>query len=153
VSLAIRHGEKIGVAGRSGCGKTIWLKVLLRLTHPSFGKVLFGGVPLEEISREAIGQLIGYVGQSPFVFAGTVAENIAYGVPNASPEAIRRAAAMACIHDEILAMPHGYDALVAERSHNMSGGQQQRIALARLFFTRCPPPHLRRGDFSPGHHQ
>jgi ATP-binding cassette subfamily B protein len=100
--------------------------------------VLFGGVPLEEISRESIGQLIGYVGQSPFVYAGTVAENIAYGCLGATPEAIRRAAAMACIHDEILAMPHGYDSLVSERGQNLSGGQRQRIALARLFLRDLP---------------
>src|SRR5262249_28536455 len=69
-SLAVQPGERIGVAGRSGCGKSTWLRVLLRLTHPSAGTVKVGGVPLEEVSREAIGRLIGYVGQSPFVFAG-----------------------------------------------------------------------------------
>src|SRR5262249_40620113 len=79
VSMAIRHGETIGVAGRSGSGKTTWLRVLLRLTHPSSGQVTLGGVPLENVSRESIARLIGYVGQHPFLFAGTVAENIAYG--------------------------------------------------------------------------
>jgi ATP-binding cassette subfamily B protein len=138
VSLLIRHGEKIGVAGRSGCGKSTWLKVLLRLTHPCRGKVVLGGVPLEEISRAAIGQLIGYVGQSPFVFAGTVAENIAYGVPGATPDAVRRAADRACIHDEILAMPQAYDTLVSERGQSLSGGQKQRLALARLFLRDLP---------------
>jgi ATP-binding cassette subfamily B protein len=138
VSLVIRHGEKIGIAGRTGCGKSTWLKVWLRLTHPSCGRVLFGGVPLEEVSRESIGRLIGYVSQSPFVFAGTVAENIAYGTQDATPEAIRRAAERACIHEEILAMPHGYDSLISERGQNLSGGQRQRIALARLFLRDLP---------------
>src|SRR5262249_14544040 len=84
------------------------------------------------------GQLIGYVGQSPFVFAGTIAENIAYGTDNATPEDIQRAAEMACLHDEILAMPGGYDAPVSERGQNLSGGQRQRIALARVFLKNPP---------------
>ena len=138
LDLMIRHGETIGIAGRSGSGKSTWLKVLLRLTHPCGGRVLLGGVPLEEVSREAIGQLVGYVGQSPFVFAGTIEENIAYGVEKATPDAIRRAAQLACIHDEILAMPDGYQTKVAERGQNLSGGQRQRLALARLFLKNPP---------------
>jgi len=138
VSLEIRHGETVGVVGRSGGGKSTWLRVLMRLTHPSAGRVLLGGVPLEEVSREAIGRLIGYVGQSPFVFAGTIAENIAYGSPDASMDQIQRAAQMACIHDEIMAMPDGYKATVAERGQNLSGGQRQRLALARVFLKNPP---------------
>jgi ATP-binding cassette subfamily B protein len=136
--LAIRRGERIGIAGRSGGGKSTWLKVLLRLTHPGGGHVRFGGLPLEEVSREAIGDLIGYVGQVPFVFAGTIEENIAYGVEGATPEAVRRAAQMACIHDEIMAMSGGYRAPVAEKGQNLSGGQRQRLALARLFLKNPP---------------
>ena len=79
VSMSIWPGETIGVAGRSGSGKSTWLRVVMRLTHPSSGSVMLGGVPLECVSREAIGRLVGYVGQNPFVFAGTIAENIAYG--------------------------------------------------------------------------
>src|SRR5262249_785022 len=66
VSMTIRHGETVGVAGPSGCGKTTWLRVLMRLTHPSGGNVWFGDVPLSAVSRESIGRLIGYVGQYPF---------------------------------------------------------------------------------------
>ncbi len=91
-----------------------------------------------EDARESIARLIGYVGQQPFVFAGTIRENIAYGVESASPEGIRRAAERACIHDEIMAMPGGYDAPVAERGQNLSGGQRQRLALARLFLKNPP---------------
>jgi ATP-binding cassette subfamily B protein len=138
VSLAIRHGETIGVAGRSGGGKSTWIKVLLRLTHPHAGEALFGGVSLREVSREAIGRFIGYVGQNPFVFAGTVAENIAYGNPKASREAIERAATLAAIHDEILEMPGGYDALVTERGQTLSGGQRQRLAIARVLLKQPP---------------
>jgi ATP-binding cassette subfamily B protein len=138
IGLVVRRGERIGIAGRTGSGKSTWLKVLLRLTHPAGGALWFGGVPLAEVSREAIGRLVGYVGQSPFVFAGTIEENITYGVEGATPEAVRRAAELACIHDEILAMPGGYDAAVAERGQNLSGGQRQRLALARLFL-KDPP--------------
>ncbi len=136
VGLAIRHGETIGVAGRSGCGKTTWLKVLLRLTHPQGGRALLGGVPLERVTREDIGRLIGYVGQNPFVFAGTIAENIAYGSEHATPEDVRRAAELANLHDEIMEMPGGYEAEVRERGSNLSGGQRQRLAIARILLKR-----------------
>ena len=138
VSLEIRHGETIGVAGRSGCGKSTWLRVLMRLTHPSGGRATLGGVSLESISREAIGDLVGYVGQNPFVFSGTIFANIAYGNDDATPEKIRHAAELACIHDEIVEMPGGYQALVSERGQNLSGGQRQRIALARVFLKNPP---------------
>ncbi len=138
LTVTIRHGESIGVAGRSGCGKTTWLRALMRLVHPCGGTATLGGMPLERVSRKAIGELVGYVGQNPFIFAGTVAQNIAYGCENATDERIRRAAAMACIHDEILMMPGGYRARVAERGQNLSGGQKQRIALARVFLKNPP---------------
>jgi ATP-binding cassette subfamily B protein len=138
VSLTIRHGETIGIAGRSGGGKSTLLKVLLRLLHPCGGRVLVGTIPLEAVSRAAVGRLFGYVGQSPFVFAGTIAENIAYGNDNPSPDAIRRAAEMAHLHEEILLMPGGYQAAITERGQNLSGGQRQRLALARILLKQPP---------------
>jgi ATP-binding cassette, subfamily B, bacterial len=138
VNLSISCGETIGVAGCSGGGKSTWLKVLLRLTHPSEGSVLVGGLPLERLSREHIGQLLGYVGQAPFVFAGTIAENIAYGNGSPSREEIQRAAERAHLHDEILLMPDGYDTPITERGMNLSGGQRQRLALARIMLKQPP---------------
>jgi ATP-binding cassette subfamily B protein len=138
LSVVIQHGETIGVAGRSGCGKTTWLRTLLRLVHPSGGEIRIAGVPLESVSREAIGSLVGYVGQNPFVFSGTVAANIAYGSPDATDQEIRQAAEMACIDHEIRRMPGGYKARIAERGQNLSGGQRQRIALARIFLKNPP---------------
>ncbi len=117
LSLMIRHGETIGIAGRSGCGKSTLLRVLMRLLHPHSGAMLLGGVPLEEVSRTDIGRFLGYVGQSPFVFSGTIAENIAYGNEQATQEDIQRAAEMAHLHDEIMQMPGGYNAMLLERGH------------------------------------
>src|SRR5207248_8926846 len=126
------------VAGRSGSGKSTWIKVLLRLVHPCGGRVTVGGVPLEDLPRETIGQAFGYVGQTPFVFAGTVAENIAYGNEGATPEDIRHAAELAHLHDEIMALPDGYETAVTERGQNLSGGQRQRLAIARILL-KGPP--------------
>jgi ATP-binding cassette subfamily B protein len=138
VDLEVYPGETIGVAGKSGCGKSTLLKVLMRLLHPTKGRAWIKGVPLEEVSRETISHLFGYVGQSPFIFAGTVEENICYGATKWLPEDVRRAAVLAEIHDEIVAMPNKYDTPVAERGQNLSGGQKQRIALARVFL-QSPP--------------
>jgi ATP-binding cassette subfamily B protein len=132
VDLAIHYGETIGIAGCSGCGKSTCLKVLLRLTPPSGGSIRVGGIPLDKISRSDLGRLVGYVGQSPFVFAGTIAENIAYGNEGVTLEAVRHAAHLANLHDEIMLMPGGYDAVVTERGQNLSGGQRQRLAIARI---------------------
>jgi ATP-binding cassette, subfamily B, bacterial len=138
LTLEIRQGQTIGIAGPSGSGKSTWLRCVLRLMHPSSGEVLVGGVPINVLSREDIGKSIGYVSQVPFVFAGTVAENIAYGGGPSTPEKIQEAARHAHIHDEILEMPKGYDTVLTERGGNLSGGQRQRIALARMFL-KDPP--------------
>ncbi len=138
VSLTIRHGETIGIAGRSGSGKSTWVKVVMRLIHASGGRVRLAGLPLGDVSREEIGRLFGYVGQSPFVFAGTVAENIAYGNGPVTREQVEEAARLAHLHEEILQMPKGYDAEVTERGQNLSGGQRQRLAIARLLLKQAP---------------
>jgi ATP-binding cassette subfamily B protein len=138
LTLSIKRGETIGIAGRSGCGKTTLLRALLRLVHADEGNVLLGDIPLDSVSRADIAKLIGYVGQSPFVFSGTIAENIAYECPDASEQDIRRAAELACLSEEIEQMAGGYQAIVAERGHNLSGGQKQRLALARIFLKNPP---------------
>jgi ATP-binding cassette, subfamily B, bacterial len=138
ISLAIQHGETIGIAGRSGSGKTTFLKVLLRLVHPHDGSLSVCGKPIDELSRAEIGRLFGYVGQSPFVFSGSIAQNIAYGAPEASLADIRRVAEMANLHDDICEMPGGYEAVISERGQNLSGGQRQRLALARVLLKQPP---------------
>jgi ATP-binding cassette subfamily B protein len=136
ISLEIRHGETIGVAGRSGSGKSTWIKALLRLIHPASGRILVAGVPLEQIGRAEIAELIGYVGQNPFVFTGSIDDNIRYGIAGTTKEDVVRAAQLAHLHDEILSLPGGYEAQVVERGANVSGGQRQRLAIARVLLKR-----------------
>jgi ATP-binding cassette subfamily B protein len=138
LTLKIHQGQTIGIAGRSGSGKSTWLRCVLRLIHPAAGEVLVGGVPLNVLSREDIGKSIGYVSQVPFVFSGTVAENIGYGCGAVTLDQIQEAARRAYIHEEILQMPQGYDTLLTERGGNLSGGQRQRVALARMFLKNPP---------------
>jgi ATP-binding cassette subfamily B protein len=138
VTLAIHQGQTIGIAGRSGSGKSTWLRAVLRLLHPTSGEVLVGGVPIGVLSREDIGKSIGYVSQVPFVFSGTVRENIGYGCGTVSLEQIQEAAHQAHIHEEIMQMAHGYDSVLTERGGNLSGGQRQRLALARMFLKNPP---------------
>jgi ATP-binding cassette subfamily B protein len=138
VSFEVRYGETIGIAGRSGSGKSTCAKVLLNMVHPTGGEVLIGGVPLADIPRAELARLFGYVSQQPFVFAGTVEENIAYGPAYATAEDVRRVASMANIHHEIAHMPRGYQAQLTEQGRNLSGGQRQRLALARTLL-REPP--------------
>lgn len=138
VSLCILHGQTIGVAGRSGSGKSTWIKVLMRLLHPTSGRVRICGRDLNDVSRQQLAEIFGYVGQNPFVFADTIAANIAYGQVKRSAEEIENAARAANIHDEVIAMPDGYATQVTERGNNLSGGQKQRIAIARLLLNDGP---------------
>jgi ATP-binding cassette subfamily B protein len=132
VSIRIEHGETIGVAGPSGAGKSTWIKALLRLVHPTEGRIMIGDFPLDQVNCKDLARLISYVGQNPFVFSGSIRENIAYGNGDVTDEQIHRAAEMANLSEEILQMPNGYDTVVLERGQNVSGGQRQRLAIARI---------------------
>jgi ATP-binding cassette, subfamily B, bacterial len=132
ISLQIRHGETIGVAGRSGSGKSTWIKALLRLIHPVAGRIWLGGIPLEQLGRAEIAQIVGYVGQNPFVFSASIHDNIRYGNGDLPDPEVVRAAELAHLHDEILSLPAGYQTPVLERGLNVSGGQRQRLAIARV---------------------
>jgi ATP-binding cassette subfamily B protein len=138
VNLAVRDGERLGLAGASGSGKSTLMKMLLGLVPPDSGTVSICGTSLGELSRSQIAALFGYVSQNPFLFAGTISENILYGCGDCAQEQIVSAARMANIHDEIVNVLGGYDGHVAERGRNLSGGQQQRIAIARIFLKRAP---------------
>ncbi len=138
LSLSIARGETIGVAGASGSGKSTWIKVLLRLLHPASGRLIVDDRDIDAVSRAWIAENVGYVGQNPFVFSGTISANITYGCNNVEQSQIEAAARDACLHDEIMRMNGGYDAHVEEMGRNLSGGQRQRLALARLML-KDPP--------------
>jgi ATP-binding cassette subfamily B protein len=138
VSLSVQRGQTVGIAGRSGSGKSTWLRAVLRLLDVTSGDVLVGGVPIGVLSREDISKSIGYVGSTPFVFSGTVRQNIGYGCGAVSIEQIEDAARLAHIHEEITQMPLSYETMVSERGANLSAGQRQRLAFARMFLKNPP---------------
>jgi len=131
VSFAVSPGETIGVVGPTGAGKSTLLKLLPRLYDAEKGSIRVDGVDVRELSIEQLRRSVGYVGQDPFLFFGTVAENIRYGSFEASDEAVEAAARRAQAHEFIENLPDGYDTLVGERGVKLSGGQRQRVAIAR----------------------
>ena len=131
VSLRIAAGEHVALVGPSGSGKSTLLALLLRLYEPSHGRILIDGIDIRRFTRESLRRAIGIVPQDNLLFAVSVRENIAYGHPQASPEAIKQAAQWARAHEFIVDLPQGYDTELGERGANLSGGQRQRLCLAR----------------------
>ncbi|SHE68089.1 ABC transporter ATP-binding protein [Thermomonas hydrothermalis] len=131
VSLEIQPGEMIGLVGHSGSGKTTLVNLICRFYDVTQGAILVDGVDIRSIALSEYRRHIGLVLQEPFLFFGTVAENIAYGKPDATREEIIAAARAAHAHEFILRLPHGYDSLVGERGQGLSGGERQRISIAR----------------------
>lgn len=131
VSFKVEPGEMIGLVGHSGAGKTTLVNLLCRFYDVTRGAVLIDGVDIRDLSLEEVRQQIGMVLQTPFLFRGTLAENIAYGKPDASYTEIIRAAKAANAHDFITAMPESYDTIVGEGGSGLSGGERQRISIAR----------------------
>jgi ATP-binding cassette, subfamily B, bacterial CvaB/MchF/RaxB len=136
-NLDVAPGECVAIAGPSGAGKTTLLKILAGLLRPTGGVVLIDDVPLQAIGLEAYRAQIGCVLQDDRLFAGSIAENIAGFSPSADSELIRQVAILAAIHNEILQMPMGYETLVGDMGSSLSGGQMQRIVLARALY-RAP---------------
>jgi ATP-binding cassette subfamily B protein len=131
ISFVAESGEVIGLVGPSGAGKSTLVQLLSRFYDVEAGQVLIDGYDVRELSLRFLRQQIGVVLQEPFLFHGTVAENISYGVPDATPEAIVAAAKAANAHDFIVNLPHGYDTMTGERGQLMSGGERQRVSIAR----------------------
>jgi ATP-binding cassette subfamily B protein len=131
VSLTIRPGEMIGLVGHSGSGKSTLVNLICRFYDVTEGAVLIDGVDVRSVPVAEFRRNIGLVLQEPFLFFGTIAENIAYGKPDATREEIIAAARAAHAHEFILRLPHGYDSLVGERGQGLSGGERQRISIAR----------------------
>ena len=137
VSFRIRAGETVGLTGRTGSGKTLIVQLIARLLDPDEGNILIDGRPIKHFPLEVLRRHIGLVPQEPFLFSDTIAENIAYGLPEEDAEAlmprIRTMARLAQLDDDVIAFPLGYDTPLGERGVTLSGGQRQRTALARAF--------------------
>jgi ATP-binding cassette subfamily B protein len=131
VSLTIAPGEMIGFVGPSGAGKTTLVNLVCRFYDVCEGAILVDDMDIRDLSVAGYRENIGIVLQEPFLFYGTIAENIAYGRPEASRAEIIEAARAACAHDFIIRLPDGYDTLVGERGQLLSGGERQRISIAR----------------------
>ena len=137
-SLRIPAGQRVGLVGRSGSGKTTLTTLLLRLADLSGGRIEIDGQDIARVSQISLRRHIAYVPQEPLLFHRSVRENIAYGRPDASEEAILAAAREANALEFIQKLPHGLDTQVGERGVKLSGGQRQRIAIARAILTDAP---------------
>jgi ATP-binding cassette subfamily B protein len=131
VSFSIAPGEKIGVVGKSGSGKTTIINLLSRFYDVDGGRVLIDGVDVRDMSKDDLRRQVGVVLQEPFLFRGTIYDNLTYGFGDAPPEKVIAAAKAANCHDFIMRHPLGYDTYVGERGSGLSGGERQRISIAR----------------------
>ncbi len=131
LNLMVEPGEMIGLVGHSGSGKSTLVNLMCRFYDVSEGSISIDGVNIKSLSIPDYRRHIGLVLQDPFLFFGSIAENIAYGKPEATRSEIVSAARAAHAHEFILRLPHGYDSLVGERGHGLSGGERQRISIAR----------------------
>ncbi|HKB25641.1 MAG TPA: ABC transporter ATP-binding protein [Methylomirabilota bacterium] len=138
ITLDIRKGEVVAFVGMSGAGKSTLMDLLPRFHDVAAGRITLDGRDVRDVTQASLRAQMGIVTQETFLFSDTVRYNIAYGKPEATPEAIERAARQAHAHDFIVACPEGYDTLVGERGVRLSGGQRQRIAIARAFL-KDPP--------------
>ncbi|WP_315755068.1 MULTISPECIES: ABC transporter ATP-binding protein [unclassified Bradyrhizobium] len=133
LSVDIRSGERIGLVGRSGSGKTTFVKLVQRLYDVSGGRILIDGQDIAHAKQDSLRSQIAIVQQEPILFHRSLAENIAYGRPGASQAEIEQAARLANAHEFITRLAKGYGTLVGERGVKLSGGERQRVALARAF--------------------
>ena len=138
VSFSVKAGRMVAIVGRSGAGKTTLVNLLPRFYDVGGGSILIDGVDLRDVTLTSLRQQIGIVTQETVLFDDTVARNIAYGAPNATPAEIEAAARAANAHEFIMALSAGYETLVGERGQRLSGGQRQRIAIARALLKDAP---------------
>ncbi len=131
VNLRIEAGQKIAVVGRTGSGKSTLGKLLIGLYQPTFGRIYYNGLPLQSLNYRELRNQFGVVLQDPFIFSGTIRQNIAFNEPDMPMERVIEVAKIAAIHEDIVRMPMKYETLVAEGGSAISGGQRQRLALAR----------------------
>jgi ATP-binding cassette, subfamily B, bacterial len=138
ISLSIRAGEYVALVGPSGAGKTTLCSLIPRFYEVDEGELLLDGHNIKNISLRSLRSNIGIVQQDVYLFAGTVADNIRYGKPDAARETIIAAAKQANAHEFIMALPDGYDTDIGQRGVKLSGGQKQRLSIARVFLKNPP---------------
>lgn len=135
-NLSIKKGESVALTGPSGCGKSTLAKIILGLLEPIEGEVLFGGIDIRNLGLDTYRQSIGAVMQDDQLFAGSITDNICFFDREVTSARTESAARMAAVHDDIMAMPMGYQTLVGDMGSSLSGGQKQRIILARALYRR-----------------
>jgi ATP-binding cassette, subfamily B, bacterial len=138
MNVRIAPGERVGLVGRSGSGKTTFVKLIQRLYDLNEGRIVIDGQDVAHATQASVRSQIAIVQQEPILFHRSLAENIAYARPEASPLQIERAARLANAHEFIVRLPRGYQTLVGERGVKLSGGERQRVALARAFLADAP---------------
>lgn len=138
INLNIKKGESVALVGPSGGGKTTLCSLIPRFYDVTDGRILIDGHDIRDVTLSSLRNAVGTVQQDVYLFSGTVFENIAYGLPNASEEEVITAAKQAGAHEFISALPNGYDTYVGERGVKLSGGQKQRISIARVFLKNPP---------------
>ncbi|MBA4445915.1 ABC transporter ATP-binding protein [Cylindrospermopsis raciborskii CS-506_D] len=138
LSVAIEPGQRVGLVGFSGSGKSTFVNLILRLFDPQSGKILIDGVDIREMTQDSLHSQISLIPQDPSLFHRTLLENIRYGRLEAEDEDVKIAAIKAYAHDFIAQMNNGYNSLVGERGVKLSGGQRQRIAIARVILKDAP---------------
>ena len=137
-NLAIKPGEKLALVGPSGAGKTTVVKLLLRMHDVAGGKILIDGQDIARVTQESLWQNISLVPQDPILFHRTLMENIRYGQPQATDQAVVKSAKLAHCHEFIIKSQDGYDTYVGERGVKLSGGERQRVAIARAILRDAP---------------
>jgi ATP-binding cassette subfamily B protein len=135
VSFMTNPGERIAILGATGSGKTSLVYLIPRFYDVDSGRILIDDVKIDQYRLASLRRQIGIVMQDVFIFSGTVADNIAFGKPEASKDEIIEAAKLARLHDFITSLPDGYQTLIGERGINLSGGQRQRLTIARALLT------------------
>ena len=138
VSFQAAPGEMVAIVGATGVGKSTLAQLIARFYDPTEGVIYMDGRDLRDIDLDSLHQNVAMVLQDTFLFNGTIAENIAFAQPGAAQQEIQHAARIARIHEDVLAMPDGYQTVVGERGARLSGGQKQRIAIARAVLCKAP---------------
>ena len=138
IQLEVKKGQVLAIVGPSGAGKTTFLDLICRFYDPSRGRILLDDMDIKDVKVKSLRSQIGIVTQETILFNDTIRANIAYGKPDASQQEIERAAVMAYAHDFVKGLPNGYDTMIGDRGAKISGGERQRIAIARALL-KDPP--------------